>query len=129
MQGAQSCAGSNLLKSKTATIGNGWSAGKSLIIRPTIAQPIREFLAISMGADPNRLATGTAIRSDDPVVAHLPDVIVLQAEKVAKDRFVLRADAFTEPADFAGGCGEARHDVGNGDGADAGLLRLDIAAR
>src|SRR5215475_13354043 len=78
---------------------------KAVAFRPTIPQLVREFLADFDGVDPYRSrppkSSGVSEAvSDDPVVAHLPDVVVLQAEEVAKDFLVLRADAFAEPADF-----------------------------
>lgn len=39
---------------------------------------------------------------DHAFVAHLLEVAIPKAEKIAKDFLVLRADAFAEPADFAG---------------------------
>ena len=56
---------------------------------------------------------------DHALVAHLAELVVLQPEQVAENLLVLRADGLAEPLDFAGGGGEARHDIGDGDGAGA----------
>ena len=76
--------------------------------------------------DPSR---SSQAQLDHAQLAHLAELVVLQPEQVAKNLLVLRADGLAKPVDFAGGSGEPRHDVGDGNGAGARRRHLDIAKR
>ena len=66
---------------------------------------VPQFLAGISGYNPRQSGPCWAIAQrplDHALVAHLPEVIVMDVKKIAKDFLVMLADAFAEPANFAG---------------------------